>query len=516
MRRPRAEPWLIATALAVAYLIAQTPSADLAAQTFRTELFEREGFTLWNGQWFGGHHTPGYSVLFPPLAALLGPRVVGALSAVAAAILFERLTAERFGDRARVGAIWFGAATATNLFTGRLTFALGVAIGLGALLAAQRGRLRLAVTLACITPLASPIAGLFLALAGIAHFLAERRREGLWLAGGAFSVAVALSLAWPEGGTEPFAASAFWPVLAFAAAVLAFAPREERALRTGAVLYAAACLAAFLLDTPMGGNATRLGALFGGPLLACMLWRRRPLALAALLVPLLYWQWMPPVRDVAVASGDPSVEAAYYAPLQAFLARHAEPGARIEIPLTRNHWEAVHVAPRWPLARGWERQLDIKYNDLFYEPVLSPLRYHAWLDTASVQYVALPDAKLDYAAIPEARLIRRGAQFLTPVWRSEHWRVFAVADREPLVTGPARLLRMGPDSFTVLAARAGTLTVRVRHTPYWTLQDGGGCIDATPDGFTRITLERGGVHRVEARFSPRRLVRGGPRCSPST
>ncbi|HEY8865322.1 MAG TPA: hypothetical protein VIM22_00200, partial [Solirubrobacteraceae bacterium] len=82
---------LVAAALAVAYLIAHPPSADLAAQVYRTELFRREGFTLWDGQWFGGHHTLGYSVLFPPLGALLGPRVVGALAAVAAAALFEQL-----------------------------------------------------------------------------------------------------------------------------------------------------------------------------------------------------------------------------------------------------------------------------------------------------------------------------------------------------------------------------------------------------------------------------------------
>src|SRR6476659_1112638 len=138
IRRPVLEPLLVAAALAIAYLIVQPVSADLAAQVYRTDLFKQFGFTLSTGQWFSGHHTPGYSALFPPLAALLGPRLVGALSAVAAAVLFERLAYARWGDRARVGAIWFAAASATNLYTGRLTFALGVAIGLGAALAAQR------------------------------------------------------------------------------------------------------------------------------------------------------------------------------------------------------------------------------------------------------------------------------------------------------------------------------------------------------------------------------------------
>ena len=30
------------------------------------------------------------------------------------------------------------------------------------------------------------------------------------------------------------------------------------------------------------------------------------------------------------------------------------------------------MAPRFPLARGWERQLDIKYNHLFYGGALTP------------------------------------------------------------------------------------------------------------------------------------------------
>jgi len=53
---------------------------DLAAQTFRTELFQQSGFAIWNGSWYGGHYTLTYSVLFPPLAALMGTRLLGALS----------------------------------------------------------------------------------------------------------------------------------------------------------------------------------------------------------------------------------------------------------------------------------------------------------------------------------------------------------------------------------------------------------------------------------------------------
>lgn len=510
-RRNIAEPLLIAAALALAYLILQPASADLAAQVYRTDLFEEVGFTLWNGQWFAGHHTPGYSILFPPLASLLGPRLVGALAAVAAAVLFERITYDRWGAGARLGALWFGAASATNLFTGRLTFALGVALALGAVLAAQRERPRLALGLAVLAPLGSPIAGLFLALAAGAHGLATRRRLSFAIAAASFATAAVLAAAFPEGGVEPFVISAYWPTVAFAVAVLVLVPREERMLRYGAVLYALACTGAFLIDTPMGGNATRLGTLFGGPLLACVLWRRRALALALLALPLLYWQWMPPVRDVRDASGDPSVQASFYLPLTTFLAG-ARPTGRIEITPTRNHWETVHVAPRFALARGWERQLDIKYNRLFYERRLDPIAYRTWLSSNSVQYVAIPQTRLDYAAIPEARLVRSGVPYLEPVWGNADWRVYRFRHAVPLIQGDAQLVSLGTNSVTLRAGGRGVVDVRVRYTRYWSLVAGAGCVEQAPGGLTRLRLTRGGLTRIEARFAPSRLVSARPRC----
>jgi hypothetical protein len=504
-------PVLVAGALALAYLILRPASADLAAQVYRTDLFKDVGFTLWNGQWFAGHHTMGYSVLFPPLASVLGPRLVGALAAVAAAVLFERIAYAQWGTASRVGAIWFGAASATNLFTGRLTFALGVALALGAVLAAQRGRSRLAVALAVLAPLGSPVAGLFLALAAGAHGLATRRRLSFALAGASFVTAVALAAAFPEGGLHPFVFSSYWPTIAFAAAVLALVPREEKALRYGAALYALACTAAFVVDTPMGGNAVRLGTLFGGPLLACVLWRRGRLALALLALPLLYWQWMPPVRDVRDASGDPSVHASFYLPLTTFL-HGVRPTGRIEITPTRNHWETVHVSRRFELARGWERQLDTKYNALFYEPRLDPIEYRTWLSANSVQYVAIPETRLDYAAIPEARLVRSGVPYLEPVWGNADWRVYRFKYAVPLVLGPAHLVSLTPNAFTLRATEAGVVDVRIHHTRYWKIVAGAGCVEKAPGGLTRLRLTRPGLTRVKAEFSPGRLVSAGPRC----
>ena len=76
---------------------------DLAAQVFRTELFQHAGLAIWNGSWYGGHYTLTYSVLFPPLAALLGPQLVGTVSVVASSYLFDRLVRDRWGERGPLG-----------------------------------------------------------------------------------------------------------------------------------------------------------------------------------------------------------------------------------------------------------------------------------------------------------------------------------------------------------------------------------------------------------------------------
>ena len=84
-------------------------------------MFGREGFTIWNGQWYGGHHTPAYSVLSPPLGWLLGVQMVGALSSVGATIAFTELAWRHWGARAaRWGTIWFGVGSATLLATNRI------------------------------------------------------------------------------------------------------------------------------------------------------------------------------------------------------------------------------------------------------------------------------------------------------------------------------------------------------------------------------------------------------------
>ncbi len=494
-------PCLVAALGAAVYLLVAPPSADLAAQEYRADL----GLTLWNNGWYAGHHTPGYSVLFAPLGGALGVRPTGALAAVAAAGLFAALAHRHWGgDRphaASLAALWFSAATTAVLLSGRLTFLLGVAIGVGALLALAHDRRILAAALATVTTLASPVAGLFVALAAVAWGLADRRARGP--AGAAIALAALaptalMLLLFPQGGDEPFVASAFWPALAGTLLVAALLPARERALRSGALLYAVALVAAFAISTPLGGNASRLGALVAGPIvLGALAGRRRPLLLAALALPLAYWPLSPAVRDVMRASGDPSIQKRYYAPLLEQLARRPDRGAhRLEIPFTENHWEARHVAPRVALARGWERQLDRRYGALFYDGSLDAASYRAWLDERAVAYVALPDVPLDDAGREEGRLVGAGLPYLDQIWRDEHWRLFAVRRPRPL---GATLT--GGDTFSVRATRPGEILVRVHHTRWWRVTAGSACVFRAPGGMTRVRVRRAGTVRIQARLT---------------
>ncbi len=514
---------LPATLLALLYVVLEPSSADLAAQTFRSGLFSAHGSLLWNDYWYGGHYLPSYSLLFPPLGAALGSRAVGALSAVAAAGCFGALARHRYGSLARTATLWFGAGTASLLIAGQLTFALGVAFGLAALLAHQRRRPAIAVALAALTACASPVAGLFLALAGLALALTGGWRAGLALCFAALAPIAVLGLAFPIGGYFPFVASAFVPVPLFAAAALALVPSDERALRVGVVLYAALCLALAVAHTQVGANAARLGSLFGGPVLALALAGRRPAALALVAAPLLYWQWAAPVRDLAHAVGDPAVKEAYYVPLTAELERltRGEP-VRIEIPPTQNRWEADYVAPRFPLARGWLRQLESDDFTLFTGDHLTPRAYRVWLDERGVSYVALPDADLDYLAKDESALIRNGLPYLREVWASQHWRLYRVRGSSGLVAragefpGPAgrrdRLTAVGPAAFTLSARDSGPFLVRVHWTPYWTVTRGDACVSSDGD-WTAVNVRRPGIVEVSARFSLDGLLRRDRECS---
>jgi hypothetical protein len=514
---------VLSLVLVVVWLIVDPQTPDLAAQVYRVGLFRQLGLAVWDDNWYAGHHLPGYSLLFPALGTLIGVRTVGALCVLVSTALFAALAAPRYGRGAAWGAAAFAVAAAGDVWLGRLAFALGVSLALGAVLALRRGHPVGAAALAATAAAASPVAGLLLGLAAATVALATRSRGALLtLALPAAAIVVPLAILFPEGGYEPF------PILSFAVTVAvigAFAlavPREEHLLRVGVLVYLGACVLCLLVRSPVGSNIERYGVLLGAPLLLCALLadgRERPgasprsalvgaLALAAIGT----WVLWGPVRETAAVDGSPATSASYYRPLERFLAGLGGEPVRIEVPLTRSHWEAAMLAPRVALARGWEKQLDSRYDGVLLAGHLSARGYREWLDREGISYVALPDVTPDPSSAIEDRLIRSGLAYLQPVFASSHWQVFRVRGAAPLASGPGRLTELGHDTFALQAASAGKILMRVHFSRYWTVLAGKACVGRGREGLTEVRAAAPGTIRVAARFSLERALGSGASC----
>jgi hypothetical protein len=543
--------WLPAVAISAALaaaMVAWNPQVgDLAAQVFRAELFQHAGLAIWNGSWYGGHYTLTYSFLFPPLASVLGVQAVGTISVVASSYLFDRLVRDRWGEAARWATLWFAAGVVTLLADGQLTFALGVAFALAALRALQTQRPALALLASAACALSSPVAAVFLAgvlfvsvwgtdvnpirlsrgwrgLGGAENGgeararRAPRARDGtrgpaLWAASIALTLTLVPNLVFPDPGQFPFAFSSFVAIPLWCGSAL-YVTRSlgdsERQLRLAIAAYLLASIAIWLVPNPMGGNAVRLGALFGGPVLAAVVLARRPRVsvwfLALFMAGGLYWQVNASVSQIVRSVDDPSTSRSYFQPVAHWLRAHGGPGVRVEVPPTANHWESAYLATQFELARGWLRQLDTTRDDVFYgdDSRLTPASYQRWLRRNAISYVALPDAQLDYSSVAERQLILKQPSYLDPRWSSAHWRVFAVRDPEPLVEpmggAAARILWVGRQSFGLEVSRPGDFLVRVNFTPYWSIDRGAGCL-LRHDDWTIARASHPGILRVSADFS---------------
>ncbi|MFC7533469.1 hypothetical protein [Actinoplanes sp. GCM10030250] len=531
---------LVAAALGAAYLLLPPMGSDLAAQQARAGFFAAHGATPVDLRWYAGVEQFGYSLVSQPVMALLGVRVTGALTLVAGSVLLAVLFRRTGVARPWLGAIFGTVAFAGNLVSGRVTYGIGVCLGLVALILITVPRLRrLAGLAALLAGATSPVAGLFTGLAGVALMLAGRRRDGLLLALPAALPLAMMSLLFGDGGWMNISRTDTVRAVVTGLVVAALVPL--RAVRFGALLSSAGVLAAALIHTPVGLNATRLAVMFGLPVLAaCAALPRAALTRAALtraassgavppsaapsraapprpqlpsvvpargriLLPVLlaagFW-WQPPVviddvRDI----GNPTSDPAYFAPLRERLAVERLTG-RVEIPPTRSYWEAAHMG-EIPLARGWLRQADIDRNPLFFTTVpgasgtgvaLTADSYRAWLDEQAVQFVAVPDAELSWPGREEARLVTEGLPYLSLVWTDASWRLYAVTDPRPIVAAPATLVRQDGASIVFDAPAAGEIAVRARHHRSVTVS-GGASVSADGD-WTRVRVPAAGRYAL--------------------
>ncbi|WP_435055756.1 hypothetical protein [Micromonospora aurantiaca (nom. illeg.)] len=555
-----------ALVLTVLYLTLPATGSDLSAQVARAGFFAEHGAALVDLRWYGGVHPWGYSLVSPPLMALLGVRVTGALALLASATAFAALLVRTRVPRPLLGSLVGVVTIAGNLVSGRVTYALGVAFGLAALLAltlpARRTRFAAAAAAgvaagpagpgaagggrnvwaavaagaaALLASAASPVAGLFVGLAGVALLLSRRYADGLLLAVPAAVPLAVTGLLFGEGGWMNISTAD--TVHAVVTSLVVAALVAYRPVRVGALLSAAGVLASALLHTPVGLNATRLVVMFALPLLAAAatppawftasrlgagrLGAGRPdsdahgigrlgqgrsrravgaAGLAALLAVVCWWQ--PPVVTADLRSADdPTADPAYFAPLRAELARRGLTG-RVEVPPTRNYWEAARMG-EVPLARGWLRQADIDRNPLFFTTVpgadgtsipLTSVTYRDWLADNAVQYVAVPDAEFSWVGRSEAKLVELGQPYLTEVWSNRHWKLYAVAEPTPIVGAPGELISQDGASITFRALAPGPIPIRVRHDRWLTVSNGATVTRA--GRWTTVTVPQPGTYTL--------------------
>jgi hypothetical protein len=512
LRREAALAAGLASSLAAALLWLGPPGNDLAAHLYQRTLFLQHGYVLWNNFWYAGRYSfVTYSVLYYPLSALLGIKVLALASIGAAALAFAVVVGREWGPAARWSSRTFAVLWAGTVMSAAFPFALGAALALVALWTLQDGRRGRFAVLVPLTLLASPLAFVLLAVVVVGVAVARRppRRE-LAVPAAAVGltalVEVALVRLFPGDGRFPFPVLGLIPAIAFCAfgALATRGVTSARPLTAIFGAYLVAVLVSFAVPSAVGGNIERLryAAIPLAALAAAVVrWRPRALVVPLVVVAAL-WNVPPLVANYRHAASDPAGEAAYWQPAIGFLHAHLTPAYRVEVVDTVEHWPAVFFPDAGiPIVRGWYRQNDFPANELLYGRY-GPAAYRRWLRTLGVRYVVLSAAPPDYSSRAEAVLLRSGRAGLAPVFRSRDLRIYEVPRARPLVSGGAQVRLFEPTGLLLQVPRRGTYRLAVRFSPYWrTLQ---GCVAPTADGMTRIYAFRAGIVDLDFKLNVHR------------
>ena len=392
LTRFRSSPTLTNTALAatLAAVIAWLgpPGTDLAAHLFQLNVYLQHGFELWTNYWYAGRYTfVGYSLLYYPLAALLGIKLLAVISVAAAAGAFTLVVRQTWGEATVWAGRFFALVAAASVVSAAFPYGLGLALALCALVALARRRLvafalsrrsrsRRARSRSSSCSSCSPRS----ASRGRARDRASRRRSP------ARSARVGLI----SGGSSrtrglfPFATGELLAALIFCGLGAALTWRVERArvLKVLFVAYGGVCVLAYLIPSDLGENVVRLryAAL---PLAALTLslrrWRPLPVAVVAFALAA-SWNISPLAYSLSRSTHDPSASAAYWAPVVQFLHSSLPPTYRVEAVGTADHWEAVYLPQAGiPIVRGWFRQDDFPQNEVLYDKLDPQRRTSTWL-----------------------------------------------------------------------------------------------------------------------------------------
>jgi len=486
-------------AAAVAAILAWLgpPGSDLAAHAYQRTLFLEHGFTLWNNFWYAGRYSfVTYSVIYYPLAALLGIKLLAVATIALAAVAFSVVVWREWGPTTRWSSRSFAVVWAGIVLSAAFPFALGIALALLAIWALQaRAHWRFAA-LATLTLAASPVA--FLLLVVVLAGVALARRPAIprnWAPVAAIATAGAVELVlwrlFPGGGDYPYSFAELAAGVVFCVLGLVFTWRVERAriLRFVFAVYLVAMLVAYLVPSAVGENIARMRyAAIPLAVLIFSLRRWKPLVPGIVVLLLaVSWNVSPLAASYAKGEQDPTAARTAWTGPIAFLKEHAGPNTRIESVDTTGHWGAVYLADaNIPLARGWFRQDDFPENKVLYSK-LGPRAYLSWLHGLGVGYVVMAKAPLDYSSRAEAALVKSGRAGLRLVYDDGIIAIYRVPDFQPIVTGPGRpkLLAMSEEKIVVQTAASGTDRIAVRWSPYWRTSDG--CLSEGKDGMLRLS-----------------------------
>ena len=210
------------------------PGNDLAAHVYQRTLFLDHGFTLWNNFWYAGRYSfVTYSLIYYPLAAALGIRLLAVATIASATLAFAVLVWKEWGPRARWSSRTFAVVWAGIVLSAAFPFALGAALAMLALWALQAKRPWRFAGLAALTAAASPVAFLLLTLVVVGIAIGRQSAWGLRAATGAALLAIGGTelLLWrtfPEGGRFPFSAAELAAACTFCALATALTWRVDR------------------------------------------------------------------------------------------------------------------------------------------------------------------------------------------------------------------------------------------------------------------------------------------------
>ncbi|OIK01607.1 hypothetical protein [Streptomyces colonosanans] len=461
---------------------------DLAAQDAWAEFVGRHPDSAYNLAWYGGMHPVSYSVVSPYLMSVLGVRTTMMIAGTVSAGLLTLILIRSRSVREPWGPALAGVfGLVCNALSGRVTFGLGMAFALGATACVfcwpHRWRHKRWAKALCAAPLAalatmsSPVAGLFVGLVAVALFL-QKRRPGAWALGLAPSVVVALS-AWlfPFSGTQPMNVESTTLPVVYAVFVFFLVPTEWKTVRITSAVYALAVLLVWVISSQIGSNITRLAMVFAGAALIAALpftvpRSRKWYALVVASVGFFVWIGIKTVNDI-VHTTPAASWARELAPLVNQLQVVGAEKGRVEVVPARSHREASALAPYVNLARGWNRQADMKRNPLFYDDTLNSANYHAWLQRWSVHYVVLPKGDPDGSGggERERELVQRGMPYLKQIWGDENWQLFAMTDPTPMADPPAVVERAEQSELTIQVKKAGRVLIRIPYSPWLGLVD---------------------------------------------